>query len=88
MSVRRVNQPMPANVRTDHAGHPVHIAWHVPGGATRGGEVEHVMDVWYVDDAWWTAHPVRRIYHECQLATGARIIAVRDLVTGSWFAQR
>jgi hypothetical protein len=89
MSMRRVNKPMPAQVRVGRDGAPERISWQQPQGrGRRQGTVEHVLDTWSVDDAWWTRQPVRRMYYECQLAGGVRMIAVYDRITGSWYAQR
>lgn len=91
MSVRRLNQPEPARVTLGSDHRPATVEWHPhssPRGHVRRERVEHVLDVWYVDDAWWTDAAVRRMYYECQLEGGARLIAVYDLEASSWFVQR
>jgi hypothetical protein len=91
--VRRLNEPQPARVKLDLARRPESVLWW-PGGdldrraSARQGRVEHVLDTWYVDEGWWTASPVRRMYYECQLEGGIRLILVYDLITHSWFVQR
>jgi hypothetical protein len=50
--------------------------------------VEVVLDTWCVDDAWWSEHPVRRIYHELQLVGGTRLVVSWDMVRRCWLVQR
>lgn len=91
MAVRRINEPVPAQVILGANGRPEQVQWQPHSarqGALREDHVEHVVDIWYVDDAWWTDTPVRRMYHELQMAGGARLIAVYDLVAERWFVQR
>ena len=91
--LRRLNEPVPADVRLGADGRPARVAWRARRGA-RGGEhprlepVEVVLDTWCVDDAWWSEHPVRRIYHELQLEGGTRLVASWDMVEQRWLAQR
>lgn len=94
MSVRRLNEPVPAEVALGDDGRPCVVRW-TPrrrGAARRTSSrcdtVEVVLDVWYVDDLWWTSEPVRRAYHECQLSEGTRIIVVWDHIAKQWFVQR
>lgn len=91
MSVRRLNEPVPARVQLGCDDRPDVVAWH-PHSSARGqvrtDRVEHVLDVWYVDDGWWSGAPIRRMYYECQLAAGARLIVVYDLEAERWFVQR
>lgn len=91
-SMRRLNEPVPADVRLGPDGRPARVAWRVARGA-RGSRpqmerVECVLDTWCVDDAWWSERPVRRIYHEVQLVSGVRLVLSWDLVAGRWLAQR
>lgn len=91
MSVRRINEPLPARVDPGEDGRPGRVRWH-QRGRSRSGErndrVECIIDAWYVDDAWWTSEPLRRMYYECQLEHGARIIILFDLVRRTWHVQR
>jgi hypothetical protein len=91
-SVRRINEPMPADVRLGPDGRPAWVSWRGNGRGSRGGErrerVECVLDTWCVDDAWWTERPVRRIYHEVQLVSGVRLVLSWDMVAERWLAQR
>lgn len=84
MSVRRLNEPVPARVRLDSASQPAHVAW----GDRPGHVVEGVLETWQVDDRWWTDVPIRRLYFSCQLANGAVVTALYDLQAGGWYVQR
>ena len=88
--VRRLNEPVPAAVRLGADGRPCAVAWRAGVGcdARRFEPVECVLDTWYVDDAWWSERPVRRLYHEVQLRTGTRLVLAWDIDAGRWSAQR
>lgn len=91
--LRRLNEPVPADVRLGADGRPARVAWRVPRGARRGERprlerVEVVLDTWCVDDAWWSERPVRRIYHELQLEGGTRLVVSWDMVEQRWLVQR
>lgn len=97
--LRRLNEPVPARVHLGADGRPARVAWRARHGAravqaaargdgARFERVEVVLDTWCVDDAWWSDHPVRRIYHELQLEGGTRLVVSWDMVEGCWLAQR
>ncbi len=81
--LRRLNEPVPADVRLDAGGRPASVLWR-----GRRERVEVVLDTWCVDDAWWSEHPVRRVYHEVQLQAGTRLVLSWDVDAGRWLAQR
>ena len=85
--MKRLNQPQPARVTLDSVRRPASVSWGARG-AVRRAVVEHVLDCWYVDEGWWSDAPLRRMYYECQLAGGVRLIVVYDLITQRWFVQR
>ena len=89
-ATRQLNPLRAARVLCDEEGLPTVISWQprTPGRRRRRRRVELVLDRWHVDDAWWTGAPVRRIYHECQLVGGQRVLAVYDQLAGSWHVQR
>ena len=91
-AVRRLNEPVPAQVRLGPDGRPAFVAWNGTGRGSRGGHrrerVECVLDTWCVDDAWWSERPVRRIYHEVQLVSGVRLVLSWDMVSEHWLVQR
>jgi hypothetical protein len=96
-ALRRINEPVPAEVWLGADGRPARVSWRGSGrhprGTRRGGErrderVECVLDTWCVDDAWWSERPVRRLYHEVQLVSGVRLVLSWDMVAERWLAQR
>lgn len=88
MTVRRLNEPVAATVRLDEQRRPRFVQWNQRGyPQPKQGSVEQVLDSWYVDEGWWTDTPVRRMYYECQLSEGARVIAVYDLAEATWYVQ-
>jgi hypothetical protein len=56
--------------------------------AVHGVEVMTVREDWVVEDRWWTERPLRRRYFEVVLEDGRCAVVFRDLVGGSWAAQR
>lgn len=91
--MRRLNQPVPAEVHLGADGRPAQVAWRTPRGARPGTRlkperVECVLDTWCVDDAWWGERPVQRLYHEVQLVSGVRLVVSWDMLEGHWLAQR
>lgn len=81
--LRRLNEPVPADVRLGGDGRPARVRWR-----ERPEQVECVLDTWCVDDAWWSERPVRRVYHEVQLVSGVRLVLSWDVIEGRWLAQR
>ncbi len=81
--LKRINEPVSADVWLGADGRPASVVWH-----QRRERVECVLDTWYVDDAWWSERPVQRLYHEVQLDSGTRLVLSWDMVDGRWLAQR
>jgi hypothetical protein len=46
-----------------------------------------IEDRWRIDDEWWRATPVSRLYYNALLASGQRLVLYKDLVTGGWYQQ-
>jgi hypothetical protein len=90
VSLRRINEPIPASVRAGVDGTPASVTWTGRGmrAARRGGAVEEVLDRWSIDDLWWTDAPVRRDCFELLLAGGTVAVVTRDLTTEEWHVQR
>lgn len=76
-----VNTPEAAQVEEDAAGLP--LAVRVP----RRQAVTDIEDRWRIDDEWWRAGPVARLYYNVLLASGQRLVLYKDLVTGGWYRQ-
>jgi len=77
--LRRLAAPRPVVVRTGRGGVPL---------ALERTAVAAVAEDWVVEDAWWTASPLRRRYFELVLSNGANAVVFHDLVGGRWYTQR
>ncbi|MBS1882207.1 MAG: hypothetical protein JSS97_04545 [Actinobacteria bacterium] len=75
---RRLYEPRPVAVSADRKGPP----WRVDQVA-----VEAVREEWVVEDGWWTARPLYRLYLELALADGRAVTVFRD-DDRRWFRQR
>jgi len=49
--------------------------------------VATIEDKWRIDDEWWRAELVSRLYYNVLLASGQRLVLYKDLVTGKWYEQ-
>ena len=80
--MRPLNQPRPVRVEvTGDARLP-----HAVSEGRRSWTVEHIGEVWRVDDEWWRAEISRR-YVEVILTGGKHVALFEDLLTGNWFMQ-
>lgn len=50
--------------------------------------VEHIVEVWRIDEGWWRPQGVARLYYRVVLEDGAVVDMYRDLVHGCWYQQR
>jgi hypothetical protein len=78
-ATRRLGHPVPVTVRAAEDGQPVEVD---------GIAVEGTIESWLIEDRWWTPRPLRRRYWEVLTVDGRARVVFRDLVTGTWFAQR
>jgi hypothetical protein len=76
-----VNTPSVLQVAEDAAGLPLAIK------LKRREAVISIEDRWRIDDEWWRAEPVSRLYYNVLLVTGQRLVLYKDLVTGGWQQQ-
>jgi hypothetical protein len=51
-------------------------------------QISEIVEVWTIDDQWWTNRPVRRNYYDCLLQGGSRVTLFRDLTGDAWYVQR
>ena len=82
-TLRRLNAPRRAEVRTDSADAPVALR--------RNGtwlDVVEVIDRYRTDDRWWTEQPIARMYYELLLADGRTATLFRDEISDRWWEQR
>ncbi len=78
---RPVNTPEPAQVEEDASGLP--LAVRLP----RRQVVASIEDRWRIDDEWWRAGPVSRLYYAVRLAPGQRLVLYKDLNDSCWYKQ-
>jgi hypothetical protein len=76
-----VNAPEPLKVEETAAGLPAAVR------IKRRLTVATIEDKWRLDDEWWRAEPVSRIYYNVLLASGQRLVLYKDLITGAWYQQ-
>jgi CO dehydrogenase/acetyl-CoA synthase delta subunit len=53
-----------------------------------GRTVEAVRESWLIEDRWWSEAPLRRRYWEVVTTCGRDLVVFRDLISGTWHAQR
>jgi hypothetical protein len=76
-----VNAPEALKVTEDAAGLPAAVK------EKRRQAVISIEDRWRIDDEWWRAAPVSRLYYNVLLASGQRLVLYKDLATGGWYRQ-
>ena len=82
-AARPLNQPVQLSVRSKDDGPPK--ALKLRG---RWVDVDVVSDRWRVDDEWWRERPLSRMYYECVVDQGLKVVVFKDLITGEWYQQR
>jgi hypothetical protein len=83
--LRPLNAPVPIQVTTDANGQPLAVrrrGWRAPRAVAR------VQDRWRIDDEWWRARPISRLYYAVVLGDGTLLTIYRNLLTEAWFEQR
>lgn len=82
-TLRALNEPRPVRVHVDDDGMPRSIRtgkqWYT---------VNEVVDRWRLQDEWWRETPLDRMYFECLLDDGLRVVVFRNMNTGEWYSQR
>ncbi|MFH1646569.1 MAG: hypothetical protein ABID71_02605 [Chloroflexota bacterium] len=78
---RPVNAPEPVRVEEDASGLPAAVR------TPRRQTVAAIEERWRLDDEWWRAGPVARLYYTVRLASGERLLLYKDLVNGGWYRQ-
>ncbi len=76
-----VNQPVPVKIEEDSAGRPLAVL------LKRRLPVMSLEDRWRLDDEWWRAAPLSRLYYNVLLADGRRMVLYKDLIRGDWYEQ-
>lgn len=76
---RRLAEPQRVRVQAAADGRPLSVG---------GRAVESVRESWLIEDRWWTEAPLRRRYWEVVTTCGRDLVVFRDLLAGTWYAQR
>jgi hypothetical protein len=53
----------------------------------RWRQVDHVLEVWRVEDGWWREHTVARTYFRLLLSDGHVVTVYRDDLGCRWWTQ-
>jgi hypothetical protein len=80
--LRPLNAPAALQVKVD-GGVPQALMWR-----SHWRSVEHVDEIWRVDDGWWRAAPTARTYFRLALDGGHVVTLFRDEIGGGWWEQR
>jgi len=46
-----------------------------------------IEDCWRIDDEWWRAEAVSRLYYAVILASGQRMVLSKNLIDNCWYRQ-
>jgi hypothetical protein len=80
-AAKPVNTPEPVRVEADASGRPVAVR------LPRRHCIAAIDDRWRIDDEWWRAEPIARLYYSVLLVSGDRLVLYQDLVSGEWYRQ-
>ena len=87
---RPVNLPERIPVQVGPRGEPRAVG--LPGPSGRGRRrpvpVVRIAERWRIDEGWWGANPVSRLYYRLVLDDGRLVTVYRDLRDETWWAQR
>jgi hypothetical protein len=76
-----VNMPVPIKIEENAAGQPAAVR------DRRRMPVMTIEDRWRIDDEWWRAEPVSRVYYNVLLTSGRRMVLYKDIIKGEWYEQ-
>lgn len=76
-----VNAPAALQVEEDTLGLPLAVK------QKRRQAITSIEDRWRIDDEWWRAEPVSRLYYNVLLNSGQRLVLYKDLIGGGWYEQ-
>jgi hypothetical protein len=78
---KSLNLPELLYVEEDHLGLPM---------ALKSGKKQRILaieDTWRLDDEWWRAAPLSRMYFTVTLVSGHRLVIFKDLMNNRWYCQ-
>ena len=50
-------------------------------------KVASIQDLWQIDDEWWRARAIARLYYRVTTEDGRQLTLFRDLADGRWYVQ-
>ena len=80
-TLKPVNLPELIAVDGDAEGRPMAV------NMGRRLPVTAIDDIWRLDDEWWRARALSRMYYAVILGNGRRLTLYRDLIDGRWYHQ-
>ena len=81
--IRAINLPQLMNIQTDVHGIP--IAVQLGLGWVR---VQAIVESWRIDDGWWGAQAISRLYYRVVLEGGVVLVVFKELIDGQWWRQQ
>lgn len=80
--IRRLKSPHAVEVEADVEGVPLRLRL-----AGRWQNLSFVRRPWRIDQHWWRAESISRLYCRVAPEDGPALTIYQDLVTGDWFRQ-
>ena len=78
---KSVNLPEAIKVEEDATGLP--LAVRLPGRQP----VVSIEDRWRIDDEWWRAEAISRMYYSVTFKSGQKVVVYKDLLNNAWYKQ-
>jgi hypothetical protein len=76
-----INTPKAIQVEEDDSGLPVAVK------IKQRQVIISIQDRWRIDDEWWRAEPISRLYYRVLVSSGKHLILYKDLITCDWYQQ-
>ena len=80
-TTKPVNLPETVTVEENTAGLPAAVR------IKRRQNIIAIEDCWRIDDEWWRAEAVSRLYYAVILASGQRMVLSKNLIDNCWYRQ-
>ncbi len=78
-TLKPLNVPVAVAVDEDKSGRPATLI------DPKRDTVIDIEDIWRLDDEWWRAEALSRIYYTITTSSGRRLTIFKDLATGNWY---
>jgi hypothetical protein len=78
---KSVNLPEAVEVKEDAANRPLEVV--LPPRQS----IASIEDRWRIDDEWWRAEPIARLYYAVLFKSGQKLVVFKDLLKNEWFKQ-